>query len=503
MTRGFLLNNQTINGKVGIIGDSAGTGKTLSILKYLSEVTTFPKITCELANNSSKYFFSHELYRLSDKSTNLVIVPHSLFNQWQQEISKHTTISYFPVETKRSLKDNVTDTIVNSTFILTTNTCYKYVQEYANKYNIQWNNICIDEASAIYFNSSDPKLKFQFLWFITNNWIPLLFKNPSISKSNLHYLRNRIDVHPELDTWLYDKSFYNGILVSSFLKEYLPFLHEHRGLMVLRNSSKLINVINLPVISTEIIYSKQNITLNSLMSYYLSKSIDPTISSNKVIQLFQSLDVEFNELEEYIRIQPVVKHSIIRNKHQDAECAICLEICEHVTIVNCCYNIYCGKCLLTNILMNHKCPTCREVLLIDNICCLKVKEQIPKNKKDACIDILQNNRNGKFIIYSSFNNIFYQLYDDIDKLGLKAERIDNGLMSLLKIIKNFNNGITNILFISNIDIIRGLSLESTSHLIFYHEPPVYELKQILIHSGQRIGRQSPLKIIYLNSEIQS
>ena len=89
MTRGFLLGNQAINGKIGIIGDPAGTGKTLSILAYLaSQVATFPRMTCELTNNSSKYFFSHELYQLSDaSSTNLIIVPHSLFGQWKQEIA--------------------------------------------------------------------------------------------------------------------------------------------------------------------------------------------------------------------------------------------------------------------------------------------------------------------------------------------------------------------------------------------------------------------------------
>ena len=133
----------------------------------------------------------------------------------------------------------------------------------------------------------------------------------------------------------------------------------------------------------------------------------------------------------------------------------------------------------------------------------KVLEKVTKlTKLDTCIEILNNNKNGKFIIYSSFNNIFYQLYDEINKLELKAERFDTGLISLLKIIKNYNTGKTNIIFISNIDIIRGLSLESTSHLIFYHDQPVSELKEILIHSVQRIGRQTSLKIIHLNSEIQ-
>jgi hypothetical protein len=90
---------------------------------------------------------------------------------------------------------------------------------------------------------------------------------------------------------------------------------------------------------------------------------------------------------------------------------------------------------------------------------------------------------------------------DSQKAGLKAERIENNLFSLLKTIRNFQEGKTNVLFISNIETIRGLSLPSTTHLIFYHELPVFELKQVLIHSCQRLGRTQPLQIYHLNSEI--
>jgi SNF2 family DNA or RNA helicase len=513
MTGGFLLGNQAINGKVGIIGDPAGTGKTLSILAYLSsQIARFPRITCELSNNSSKFFFSHELYELSyTSSTNLIIVPHSLFSQWQQEISRHTTIKYVPLETKRFIKGNdLAKNIINSSFVLTTNKCYKWVQEYADLHGIKWNNIVIDEASSIYINSSDPPLKFQFLWLVTNNWIPLLFKNPSIVKSNLYYLKDRVILNSELERWLLNNVsvHYEGQLVSSvFLKEYLPFFHQNRGTIVLRNSIDNINTsINLPVSENEIFHCRPNISLNSLMSWYIARNIEPNINSTKISNLFQALGVKFNNIEEYISNQPQIKHNLIRRKFDERECVICLEETEYPTIVNCCYNIYCGKCLLRNMLINQKCPLCREVLEIENLCCLnKLTEEetiLSKSKIEMCLDILNKNRNGKFIIYSSFDNIYYQLFEELDRIGLKAERIESNLFSLLKTVKNFQEGLTNILFISNADLIRGLSLSTTSHLIFFHELPVCELKQVLIHSAQRIGRKNPLKIIHLNSEIQ-
>jgi SNF2 family DNA or RNA helicase len=513
MTRGFLLGNQAINGKIGIVGDPAGTGKTLSILAYLaSQNATFPRITCELTNNSSKYFFSHELYQLSDaSSTNLIIVPHSLFGQWRQEINVHTTMSYVPIETKRFIKGTeLAQTIVNSNFVLTTNKCYKWVQEYADLHGIQWNNVIVDEASSIYISSSDPSLKFQFLWLVTNNWIPLIFKNPSIVKSNLYFLRDRVVLNPELERWLLNNmtTHYEGQLVSSvFLKEYLPFFHQNRGATVIRNSIDNINMsINLPLAESESLQCRPNITLNSLMSYYLARNIEPNISSTKIANLFQALGVKFNKLDDYIVNQPQQKHNLIRRKVEESECVICLEHTEYPTVVNCCYNIYCAKCLLRNMIVNHKCPMCREVLAIENLCCLQqlTEEEriLSKNKTEVCLDILNKNKNGKFIIYSSFDNIYYQLFEELDRLGLKAERIESNLFSLLKTVKNFQEGRTNILFVSNVDLIRGLSLSTTSHLIFYHELPVCELKQILIHSAQRIGRKTPLKIIHLNSEIQ-
>jgi hypothetical protein len=232
---------------------------------------------------------------------------------------------------------------------------------------------------------------------------------------------------------------------------------------------------------------------------------EPSFRSENIPFIFQSLGIPFKELNDYMEFQLSLKHRIIKSKVEDNECVICLERCEYPTILNCCYNLYCGKCLLKNTLISTKCPTCREIISIPNMCCLgNLKEEeriLTKYKSEVCLDLIKNNKNGKIIIYSSFDNIYYQLFHEIDQLGLKAERIENNLFSLLKTIKNFKYGTTNILFVSNVEFIRGLSLELTTDIIFYHELPVYELKQILIHSAQRMERKHPLNLHYLNSEI--
>ena len=262
---------------------------------------------------------------------------------------------------------------------------------------------------------------------------------------------------------------------------------------------------NIPPVYIEYIPCRPHMNLHSLTHYYQSKRMPPMIHSQNIPYLFQSLAIPFKDLDQYLLQHPTKQQMILR-KIKDNECMICLEICEYPTIVNCCYQLYCGKCLLTNTLLYPKCPTCREALGPANMCCmtsLSVHQMVQtKTKMEVCLEILQQNKDKQIIIYSAFDNIYYQLFEEMDKLGLKVERIENNLFSLRRTIKNYQQGTTHIIFISNVEMIRGLSLESTSHLIFYHELPVSELKEVLIHSAQRLGRVTPLQILHLNSEIQ-
>jgi SNF2 family DNA or RNA helicase len=511
MTRGFLVGNQAINGKVGIVGDPPGSGKTLSMITYLASHTP-SRMTSELTTHSSKYFFSHDLHSLSDtNAAHLIIVPHRLFGQWKQEIEQHSTLSYVPIETKRIMKsDAVATLIIQRRVVLTTDKCYKHVQAYATTHHIQWDQIVIDEASSIYFHSSDPPLQFQYLWLITNNWIPLIMKNPNVNKSTLFFLRDRVTLHSDLERWLLEDTtvHYEGQLSSSaFMKEYVSFYHPERGRMVLRNATDdLIKSMNLPSLQYETLQCKPNMSLNSLTSFYLARQREPSIRSKQIPHLFQALGIEFQSISEYKDQQPITKHNLIQRMIDDQECAICMEPCEYKTIVKCCYHIFCGKCLLKNALINMKCPTCREGLHVQRIHCLETlsaeERMLSMNKMEACLDILRQNKEGRFIIYSPFTNIYYELMEKIDQMGIKAERIENHLFSLIKTVRNFQQGKTRLLFISNVDMIRGLNLASTTHLIFYHELPVFESKQVLLHSSQRLGRTLPLQILHLHSEIQ-
>jgi len=515
MTRGIILGHQAIHAKLGIIADPAGTGKSLSVLSYLATHTT-PALpmTMELTPHSTRYFFSHDLHEVTPH-THLIIVPQLLIGQWRQDIEKHTTLTCITIDSKRIIKGTeLAEHMKGADVVLTTNKCYKYVQAYATHHRIQWNHVVMDEASSIYMHSSDPPLHFQFLWLMTHQWIPLLFKNASIIKSNVLFLRDKINMHPELEHWLLDNitAHYQGELVSPvFLKEYLSFSHPLRAHLVIRNSTAAVHAsVRLPPVVETVIQCKPNISLQSLTSYYLAKNLKLSIRTERIPHLFQSLGIACTPIAEYLPFQLVSKHGLIQSKVEENECMICLEPCQYPTIVHCCYNLYCGKCLLKNTLLTYKCPTCRNGMDVNSMCCLtpltEEMTMMTKNKMDVCVDKIEQqmaaNKNAKIIVYSAFDNIYYQMFEQMDQAGIKAERLEANVFSFLKIVRNFKEGKTNVVFVSNVTILRGLSLPLATHLIFYHDLPSCEMKEVLLHSAQRVGRTQPLSVIHLTSEIQ-
>ena len=501
MTRGFVTGQTVIQGKLGIVGEPSGSGKTLTTLSYLMSTTHFP-VTSELTTNSTKYFFSHEM-KQETPGPHLVIVPHTLFGQWKEEIEKHTSIGCVYVEMKRVLKQKDLDAqIRGSPLVLTTNKCYPLLQQFATEHQIRWDNVVVDEATSIFFRASDPPLSFQFLWLLAPDWISLLYPHPHVSKSTLFFLKDRVTIHPDLEHWLMEDITqpYEGTLASSFLKEYLSFSHPYRNHMVLRTGTEFrISSMKLPPLAHDIIPCKSNLTLNSLTSFYVSRNREPAIRPVHVPQLFEALGIPSMTSTDYLQAHPT-KASLIQRKVKDKECGICLEPCEHPTMVTCCHHLYCGSCLLKNMLIRRTCPTCREVLDVSNMCCFAAwNHPILRAKPDVLLELLRTNPKGIFMIYSPFTAIFYELVEQIQAMGIKAERMENNLFSLRRTMRNLHDGTTTVLFVSQ--PIRGLSLPSITHLIFYHEPSSYEWKEQLLHSSQRMGRTLPLTVLHLNSEI--
>ena len=511
MINGYKYKDQIISGKLGILADKPGTGKTLSCLAHIASTGKEPKPTNELVLHSSRYFFSHNIQSVKDISfCNLVIVPNTLFWQWEEEIKKHTLLKPFLVETRRALnKPNSTNLLLNSDFILTTSRCYKYLSDYAREIGIKWNQVFIDQAESIYFTSNDPILEFQFLWLITTSWLPFIFRNNLSYASNILYIQDRLSlIHNDLIYWLNsvkDDSiqYQSSISASAFYKSYLPYNHNARGEIILRSSNdsikKSIQIFEpIQEIKKCIPYIHSNLLNNGLML----RSIP---NKTYIPSLYNAIGLQPYTLNKIIE-KDSTRSDILLHKQND-DCSICLDTPVNRTIVKCCNGVFCGECLLRHMQTNNKCPTCRSIINIDSL------EWIPhdissnelvtrelKSRIDTCVEILQGDKSKQVIIYTLYDNIYYQLLGKFTELGITIDKLDSNPYNVEKVVKLFNEGKLQTLCISNVDQVRGLNLTNATHIIFYHTLPFYELRELLIHSAQRLGRVSPLTVIHLESE---
>ena len=490
MTQGVQLDDHELKSKIGILGDPSRSGKTLAVLGYMATDTQqYP--TTELTPYSSPFFYSQKV-SYPQNATNLIIVPSHLFGHWQDEIKKHTTLPYVAIDTRGKLKNDMVQTILSSTFILTTNKCLRHIQEYASRNHITWNNIFIDEPLFIQLKASEPRLQFQFLWLISYQWQSLLFRT-ALKKSQLLFLQE--PMHADLEEMLLDNITEEcHIYPSQYMKQYVEYNHSHRGYILLRNATKHIrDSLPAPILQHSIIQCKSTTTLQSLSSMYLSRNT--AVSSTNIPGLFQALGIESSTPEEYL-VQHEGKRELIQRKINENECGICLDACVYPTIVHCCYHLYCGKCLLQNTIIQYKCPTCRITLDVTRMHCLaEIGTNDVRTKRDATLDVIRTKQ--PCIIFIALDKIYHDLLPSMKSIGIQSELITS--FSLRKAIKNITDGTSTVLFVSKVELIRGLSVPS-SCLLFYHEQPVFEQRQALINMASQSS--SPLQILHLHSEVQ-
>ena len=215
----------TSNINIGILSDNVGSGKTLSILSLISispisipyfdtkysniiklcqrniNTNKYKKmiqllqgvITQDVIKMIYKYAFSYINYikktpidlicensytRIEDISSNnkspahkiyipsnLIIVPHSLFYQWLNDIRENTSLKVYPIRTKRDKIDM--DLFMEYDIILCNANKYKIISEKSANY--KWSRVIIDEADTINLPNSS-NISYDFLWFITTTY---------------------------------------------------------------------------------------------------------------------------------------------------------------------------------------------------------------------------------------------------------------------------------------------------------------------------------------------
>jgi len=560
---------ETLFSKFAFLGDSVGVGKTFMVLGHISQMATHPLRLNQVPlsnlnpDSTSSCFSISPTIQSQNADDNvfdsLVVVPHTIYRQWQDSISTHTKFEVNFLKSQRDLdKDNFITNIRLSHITLISNTLFPIFLNYLKVRNINatWRRVFYDEADTVKIPSSCHLPKAYMTWYISATYKNLLFANTSVHSYLLRllpeeyveticeevkrYINNSITSHPNV-------TFYKTMSFAAF-KDHLLNQHPLRGHLVVRSSQEFLDFsIQLPQLHQQIIRCQTPLSYRILdtaippetetmlhagdiqgafhslgISTHTGSTIVEAVTEfrNKELQRLKRL-LEFKKEETYASEQ-AKQHALtnlqnkVKNLEQQIEgirkrildasqavCAICFDPPKNSLVTPCCAKLFCGDCILNWISFRPQCPLCREQLDPRNLRGLGTDDQVRvpvlapaiPQKMEALLEILQENPTGRFLIFSRYDSPLESIQEQI--IGnYPSHTLQGNKDSIAKTLAEFEKGNIRILLMNSQTSAAGLNIPSATHLILLHKMGSEEEKQIL-GRAYRLGRTQPLHFIKL------
>jgi SNF2 family DNA or RNA helicase len=518
----------------GILSDVVGAGKTLMIvtLIIMNRIPPIhPQVRC-VGNSVLKLGkdFAHI-------KTNLLIIPHNIFTQWQTllDTTNLKTICINTVKKIEMLKQVETVHDLNASkrerralerlyefgntaciayydVVLITATMLPKFNEIFN--NIKYSRIIIDEITSIKIPIGF-KERAIFTWFITATPFALY------SRSNCGYLRKRLPTNFSLMSMVVVKN--NEKFVAESLK--LPKVKE---MLVMCYTDKIITAVA-DIVSSEVL---EMINANNMHEAIRTMQCSGGTSTN-LLQIIsdrhkQSIHNEEMRLK-YIENQFIdekekeesigrVLHNLSMlnsklnlvkerlNKFKEEACPICMQDFEKPVLLECCNSLFCVNCLLS--IQCKKCPLCRhsydtkDFIIVDDEMESEhkpVKKVKLLTKDEQLLNIIVYSGDKTILLFTSFNTS----NDNISSL-LNSHNIPNMCLMGTSIaiknkIKKFNDKEYKVLLLNSKHVGAGLNIESAGIVVIYNSMDTSFCTQI-IGRAQRLGRKQRLSVFFLAFE---
>ena len=505
-------NDQELKSNIGIYADPTGYGKTLAMVGLLSrDVMEWDLKTKYMKCNITSLCDFDVTLTLTRRSQykkmdcTLLLVNQSIINQWKNELNL-LKVKYIIVDTKKKV-DNL-DASLHKLVVVTPTMYNRLVDKYRNVY---WKRFVYDEP----VNTNLPGMRCiraGFNWFITAT--PNQLRCQTGSRSN-HFLRgifnywtcpaviNALTFMNDLD---YDMSSY--VFHST---EHLHHLCYQPVFNMCRNyiDSTTSDMISAGNISGAIKRLGGNETSN-IFDLIKNRLLHKIEDLNHYLNIARRHDNKYN-IEKYSSKIKTVENQIADIKDQftkrlDGDCSICLGKLDKPILLPCCQNIMCGECILEWAKTKTTCPLCRSTLSPANLIYIKSDKESPSNeykeitrqktKPETILDIIRNNRNGKFIVFSNYSETFVNIYNIFNNNGISYKELKGQTSTRNKNIDMFKKGELKVLFLNSKNNGAGINLQEATDIILYHEMSE-DLKTQVIGRANRIGRKDNLFVHHL------
>jgi len=420
---GMDLCGAKIYSRFSFLGDGVGVGKSLMVLGHIAQLKTKPTLSLipQLDVNSTSQLYSlrssNYAHDLSDAAC-LIVVPHTLYRQWQTYIKDQTSLTCLGVQTKAVLAaENISQRMKDVDVVLVSNTLYGPVQDIAYANHLIWKRAFFDESDTIHIPSTRARAITRFTWLISASWSNLLYPNTTqyITNSYLATIPN----NPTLDealkkellqlrnqstsntAYVYMRYF---IVSSTFFRDFVGTNNPFRGNLVLRCRDEFVREsITLPPISIRNILCRTSV-MHQVVAHAIPADVRALLHAGDIKGALDNLGVKpeepvslitavtENRIKELNRLRltynfkssleyatPQAKEQALKSLKERMDsleeqikglrerienykteiCPICFDEPQTPTLTPCCHRIFCGSCILTSMTRTTTCPLCR------------------------------------------------------------------------------------------------------------------------------------------------
>jgi hypothetical protein len=568
LQKGFRINErEVVYSDYVILGDRVGVGKTLMTLGHIGQMAghNIDQPARMLHEHSNKHFFSLVSQENQEQIfDNLIIVPHTLFRQWQDAIQSQTLLKAFYCKSQRDLdRDDLLERLRINHLTLISNTLLPWFIHHITLrlgYAPRWQRVFYDEADSMKISSNCDRPDANMTWFISATFHNLLFSNeiyqsyvtrqlPDVVVESYHpliqeMLRTQIAAHPMI--------VYYKMLSHPFFSKHLQSNHPQKGHLVLSCDNDFLNTsVQLPPLHRRTVMCQAS-AQHALISHAVPQEVAIMLHAGDTEGALQALGVsshtpltlveavtgykqreldrlkrllDFKKEEEYATPQ-AKEHAIqtletriskleeqilqIQERITEASkdnCSICYESNNNPLLTPCCSKKFCASCILEWMTRVPACPLCRhkfhpsELVNLSTSNVARTNSRLDKPKKlEALLKVIEENPEGRFLIFSRFDNPFFDIERSIQ------EKYTFGYLQgnkdvIAKTLEKFEDGRLKILFLNSRNAAAGMNIPSATHLLLLHKMGNEEEKQIL-GRAYRLGRTQPLEMIYFLHEME-
>ena len=512
-TKQVIENDIIYDTNIGVNADKTGYGKTLSMvtliyrdkMEWNMDIPFTQSTILTFASGRIKKTVKQEFEKID---VTLVLASQSIIKQWYTEIEK-TPLSVTMITTKKSI---VTTIIENYDVILVTPTMYNSLMLNYNR--VAWKRFIFDEPGHMKVPAM-KKIIAGFNWLVTATPDSIIHTHRSCKSSFMYDIIGSSSIG-----WLSFSEYFSYLIVKNddlfikhsfsmpptkhyYYKCYNPIYNTVKGFV----TQKITQMISAGNISGAIKALGGGTTKN-IAELVKKKKLEELEEIESMIKIF-TIRNKKNQIEKLTEKISRIKNQIdeLDNRYKEilsGDCNICLEKIENPVMEPNCQNVFCGSCLLKWLDTKPSCPLCRDNVETNQLIYIdRNSEEIKssfdtkiKTKVNTIISLIKSKPNGKFIIFSSWDETFSPIRNILENNHIGFIEVKGNIGSRAKSIENFRSGDINVIFLNSKNNGSGINLQEATDIIIYHDMLPNMLNQI-IGRANRLGRTDPLLVHHL------